>query len=269
MNFLKKIFRKFAIRTEIVTKPIIVTVPSNELLKGKTALITGGSCGVGYSIAKALSEAGANVLICGRNLDKLQIAANELCCKYLVMDVCNVHNVEDIVEKTFKENPIDILVNSAGVHGKDAFGHVSEETFDTVMNTNVKALYFISQKVSNLMIEHCIKGHILNVCSASALKPSWTPYEISKRAVQGITEGMAHKLIRYGIVVNGIAPGPTLTPMLRSEENLTWSANPSGRMSMPEEIASLALFMVSPKGDGIVGDTFFITGGSGTVDKER
>lgn len=269
MGFIKKIIKKLTTRTITVLKPIVVTVPSNELLKGKTALITGGGCGIGFAIAKALSLAGANVLICGRNEKKLQVAAEQIRCKYIVLDICDVQNAECIIEKMFCETPIDILVNSAGIHGNDAFGQVSEDTFNAVMDTNVKALYFISQKISNLMIKYGVKGHILNVCSASALKPSWTPYEISKRAVQGITEGFAHKLIKHGIVVNGIAPGPTLTPMLRTENNLTWPANPSGRMSMPEEIASLALFMVGPQGDGIVGDTFFITGGSGTIDKEK
>ena len=267
MSFIKKIIRKLTTRT--VMKPIIITVPSTELLKGKTAFITGGGGGIGFAIAKALSSAGASVLICGRNEEKLQLAAEQIHCKYIVMDICDIQSAEHVIDKTFSETPIDILVNSAGIHGHDIFGEVSEETFNDVMNTNVKALYFISQKISNLMITHGIKGHILNVCSASALKPSWTPYEISKRAVQGITEGFAHKLIKHGIVVNSIAPGPTLTPMLSVENNLNWPGNPSGRMSTPEEIASLALFMVSPQGDGIVGDTFFITGGSGTIDKEK
>ena len=80
---------------------------------------------------------------------------------------------------------------------------------------------------------------------------------------------MAHKLIRFGIVVNGIAPGPTATPMMNRSSDISWSGNPSGRMSTTEEIAALALFMVSGRGDGIVGDTFFMTGGSGTIDKEK
>lgn len=269
LDFVKRIIRKFTVKKVTIIKPIIVTTPPKELLLGKTALITGGAGGIGFAIAKILKEAGAEVLISGRNEQKLIAAADSIGCKYVVMDVGNVGNTELKVEELFRKTPINILVNSAGLHGEDSFGKVTEATYDSVMDVNVKALYFISQKIANLMIEYKIGGHILNVCSASALKPSWTPYEISKRAVLGITEGMAHKLIQHGIVVNGIAPGPTLTPMLRKDENLNWPANPSGRMSMPEEIAALALFMVGPQGDGIVGDTFFITGGSGTVDKEK
>ena len=185
------------------------------------------------------------------------------------MDVCKINQTAQIVRDLFEKEPIDILVNSAGVHGSDKFGCVTEETFDSVMNTNVKALYFLSQTVSNLMIQNDIKGHILNLSSASALKPSWTPYEISKRAVDGITQGMAHKLIQHGIVVNAIAPGPTATSMIREDGNLEWPFNPSGRMSTVEEIANLALYMVSPMGDGIVGDTFYLTGGSGTINKNE
>ena len=185
----------------------------------------------------------------------------------MVLNINNIPTIESTIKEFANTEHIDILVNSAGTHGNDEFGHVTEQTFDNVISVNVKALYFMSQVVANVMIEQGIHGHILNVSSASSIKPSWTPYEISKRAVNGITQGMAHKLIRYGIVVNGIAPGPTATPMIGQikEQGIQWNVNPSGRMSTPEEIAALALFMVSGQGDGIVGDTFFITGGSGTI----
>lgn len=269
MSFINRIINRLTVKTRTIMKPIIVVKPSSELLQGKTALITGGSGGIGAAIGKELKNAGANVILVGRNEKMLQKVSNELNCLYAVINICNIKDTTDKIEKIFKDTPIDILVNSAGIHGNDPFGEVKEETFDSVIETNVKALYFISQSVANQMIRHGIKGHILNVSSASALKPSWTPYEISKRAVNGITQGMAHKLIQHGIIVNGIAPGPTSTSMLRNDGDISWSYNPSGRMSTPDEIASLALFMVSPQGDGIVGDTFFLTGGSGTIDKEK
>ena len=117
------------------------------------------------------------------------------------------------------------------------------------------------------MIENKIKGHILNVTSSSALRPAWTPYQISKWAVKGMTKGLADMMISHGIVVNAIAPGPTATPMLgKSETDCIYeSYNPSHRYAMPEEIAALAVFMVSGAGDMIVGDTFYMTGGSGTI----
>lgn len=269
MKMLRKLVEKIGLKNKVVIKPIYVEKSDAELLLGKVAMVTGGSGGIGNAIGKKLSEAGADVILVGRNEEKLIAYAKQYSCRYKVVDVCNIKEMDTAVNEIFKKTPIDILVNAAGTHGSDKFGEVSEKCFDDVLCANVKALYFLSQSVSNLMIDYKIKGHILNVSSASSLKPSWTPYEISKRAVNGITEGFAHKLIKYGIVVNGIAPGPTLTKMIREDENLAWPWNPSGRLSTPEEIAALALFMVGPQGDSIVGDTFFITGGSGTIDKEK
>lgn len=268
MSIIRKILNKF--RTRIVLKPIIVVKEPTDLLTGKVAIVTGGSSGIGLAISSALIKAGAKVYIIGRNEDRLRLAVNKLGrASYIVLDITDISQMENEMERLFQKENVDILVNSAGMHGNDAFGAVSEKTFDDVMSANVKSLYFMSQIVANQMIAKDIHGHILNVSSASSLKPSWTPYEISKRAVNGITEGMAHKLIKYGIVVNGIAPGPTATPMMNHSSDILWSGNPSGRMSTPEEIAALALFMVSNRGEGIVGDTFFITGGSGTIDKEK
>lgn len=265
-KFIKLLFQGNR-RVETKIKPIYIEKTSESILEGHNALVTGGATGIGFGIAKALKNAGCHVIIAGRTEARLVEASKLLGCEYIVLDICNVINTEEIVAELYKKTQIDILVNSAGVHGSDKFGSVTESTFDSVMNTNVKGLYFLSQTVSNLMIANNINGHILNLSSASALKPSWTPYEISKRAVEGITQGMAHKLIQHGIVVNAIGPGPTATSMIREDGNLCWPYNPSGRMSTVEEIANLALYMVSPMGDGIVGDTFYLTGGSGTINK--
>jgi 3-oxoacyl-[acyl-carrier protein] reductase len=263
MNIIQRIINKF--RTKTIIKPIIVVKNPSNLLENQTAIVTGGSSGIGHAVAKRMVEAGAKVYIIGRNEQKLKQSAEEIGSNYLVVDINNIPAMEKTISQLSEKEDIDILVNSAGTHGYDKFGEVREETFDAVMSANVKALYFISQAIANQMIQKGIHGHILNVSSASSLKPSWTPYEISKRAVNGITQGMAHKLIEHGIVVNGIAPGPTATPMMKRSDNIQWDGNPSGRMQTVDEIASLALFMVSGQGDGIVGDTFFMTGGSGTI----
>ncbi len=147
------------------------------------------------------------------------------------------------------------------------FWNVDEEEYDNIMETNAKGTFFMSQAVGQLMREQGIKGHILNVASSSALRPAWGPYQMSKWAVRGLTLGLADKMIPYGIVVNAIAPGPTATPMLGKTEgdSIFEAFTPAQRYSTPEEIASLAVFMVSGAGDMIVGDTFFMTGGSGTI----
>ena len=171
----------------------------------------------------------------------------------------------------FDEKKIDILVNSAGVVSHSGFEKMTEEEYDSIMDINAKGTYFMSQAVSKFMIENGLKGHILNVSSSSALRPAWTPYQMSKWAVRGLTLGLADSLLPYGIIVNAIAPGPVATPMLGKNEgdSICNPINPSGRFSMPSEIASLAVFMVSNMGDLIVGDTFYITGGSGTLSYHR
>ena len=135
------------------------------------------------------------------------------------------------------------------------------------MDINVKGMYFVSNIVARQMIEKKIKGHILNISSSSSLRPAWTPYQISKWAVNGITKGLADYLLPYGIIVNGLAPGPTATEMVKkdSDDNLFYQEQPSHRYITAQEIANLAIFMVSSNGDMIVGDTFYMTGGSGTI----
>ena len=122
--------------------------------------------------------------------------------------------------------------------------------------------------MAKYMVRNKIKGHILNISSSSALRPAWSPYNISKWGVDGFTRGLADELIKYGIIVNAIGPGPTATPMLvndTSEGGLYHPTNPSGRFLLPSEVAHLAVFMVSDYGNMIVGDTYYITGGAGTI----
>ena len=121
------------------------------------------------------------------------------------------------------------------------------------------------------MIDNKIQGHILNISSSSALRPAWTPYQMSKWSIRGFTQGLADTLLPYGIVVNAIGPGQTATKMLGMEENdsIYNATNPVGRYAMPEEIANLALLMVGKTGDLIIGETFYITGGSGSISMHR
>lgn len=245
---------------------------SEELLKGKIALIIGGTGGIGKAIAEAFISSGAKVVISGTNERKVRETVEQLGinAKGMQVDLNHVslfdEKITHVVEQ-FPEKRIDILVNCAGVHGDQKFGNVSEETYDMVMNTNLKGLFFMTQEVGNYMKRKGIKGHILNVSSAAALKPGYTPYEISKNAVKAFTLGAAAELIDYGIVVNAIAPGPVATSMLGYEEGNTLYTDcvPAKRFATPLEIAQLAVIMVSDMCNLVVGDTFYISGGSGTV----
>lgn len=256
-------------------RSIIVPTDKEKLLKGKVALITGGSSGIGLAMAKAFMDSGAKVIIAGTSESKLLSALNILkeregTSEGLIINVRNVETLADKVKEAaalFEENRIDILVNSAGVVTKHNFWNTDEAEYDSIMETNAKGTFFMSQAVGKFMIDNGIKGHILNVTSSSALRPAWTPYQMSKWAVKGLTLGLADMMIPHGIVVNAIAPGPTATPMLgkKDGDNIYEPYTPSRRYAMPEELASLAVFMVSGAGDMIVGDTFYMTGGSGTI----
>lgn len=254
-------------------QPIIVPTDKEKLLDGKVALITGGSSGIGLAIAKAFQNSGAKVIIAGTNQQRLENALSKLggdTARSLLIDVRDVSALPQKVEEAtalFEDNKIDILVNSAGVVTKHDFWNTDEEEYDSIMDTNAKGTFFMSQAVGKQMVEKHIQGHILNVTSSSALRPAWTPYQMSKWAVKGLTQGLADMMIPHGIVVNAIAPGPTATPMLAKKEgdSIYEPYTPSHRYAMPEELASLALFMVSGAGNMIVGDTVYMTGGSGTI----
>ena len=255
--------------------PIITTVDKDKVLNGKVALITGGSSGIGFAIAKAFVKSGCKVIIAGTNEAKLEHAVKNLYgSKGLLINVRDTSSLKAKIESAinmFEEKRIDILVNSAGVHHTLSFEEMTEEEFDMLMDINVKGTFFMSQIVGNYMKEHRIKGHILNLSSSSALRPAWGPYQISKWAIRGMTLGLAEKLNPYGIVVNAIAPGQTATPMLGKDDcdDIYNGYALSGRYIMPEEIANLAVLMVSDMGNMIVGDSIYITGGSGTISLEH
>lgn len=260
-------------------KKIVVPTQVNttELLKNKVALITGGSGGIGMAIAESFLKNGAKVIIAGTNEKKLNNYVSSLisydgCVKHILLNVLEVDSIPTkISEASQLFGKVDILVNCAGVINKSDFMHTSVKEYDHIMDINVKGTYFMCQAMSKYMIDNQIKGHILNVSSASALRPAWTPYQISKWAIKGFTLGLADTLLPHGIIVNAIGPGPVATSMLGKEndENINNNSNPSGRFIKPEEIANLATFMVSDMGSMIVGDTYYITGGGGTISMHR
>lgn len=257
--------------------PIPVQMNTTELLNNKVVLITGGSGGIGAAIASKVILNGGYAIVAGTNQDKI----NEVCKKIddennnsgkIKGIVINMLDVESMPQKIIEaeglfEHKIDILVNAAGVMNKDKKLNISAEEFDRVMDVNLKGVYFMCQSMGLYMISNKIKGHILNVSSSSALRPAWTPYQVSKWGIRGMTLGFADMLLPYGITVNSIAPGQVATPMtIRDDEtSIDNEYALNGRFAMPDEIANLAIFMISNMGDLIVGDTYYITGGSGVI----
>lgn len=257
--------------------PVYIPVLEGEFLKGRMALITGGTGGIGYSIADAFIRNGANVVITGRSQERIDNSVISLSNKYpsafitgIVMDNSDIGNLENkwnmIIEK-IETRKIDILVNNAGVLSQRNFHAMTEEDYDIVLDTNLKGTFFLTKLVTKYMISNKIRGNILNVASSSSLRPAISPYTLSKWGLRGFTLGLAKALSEKDIVVNGIAPGPTVTPMLVTSnvQDITRTSSPNGRFSMPEEIANLSVILVSELGRTVVGDTVYATGGCGVT----
>lgn len=257
----------------------IVELSPNELLANRRALITGGTSGIGYEISKCFLKAGASVVITGRNSKKLQIACASLKEETksnnivgLVLDNSDVNSFQNKISEIMSfYGGVDILVNNAGVLTYNTISNEDEETYDKVLDTNLKGLFFLSQQIGRYMIENKIKGNILNVGSSSCIRPAISAYTLSKWGVRGLTLGLAKALAPYGITVNGIAPGQTLTGMVPNHEdieNIYRENIPLGRYILPEEIANMAVMLVSDMGRAIMGDMVYMTGGAGILTYE-
>ena len=191
---------------KIKKEQIFIPCLEGHFLDGRMALITGGSSGIGYAIAKSFLVNGAGVVLCGRNEVKLENAKEKLCteCKCdnlqietLVLDISKVEDMKKtLLTYLAKDNVrIDIFVNNAGINGGDLFPNTREEDYDSILETNLKGMYFISQEIANYMINNRISGNILNITSSSALRPAISPYIISKWGERGLTLGMAKKYL--------------------------------------------------------------------------
>lgn len=250
----------------------------SDMLEGRTALITGGTSGIGYEIAKAFINAGATCIITGRSEEKVQRTCEKLDKEVskkgnifgLAWDVTDVDGNNERLKHALelaKGRKIDILVNNAGLVGGE-IKDCTEEKYDAILNTNLKGSFFMAQLFARYMKENRIKGNILNIGSSSSLRPATSAYTITKWGIRGMTKGLAKILSPYGITVNAIAPGPTATPMLMPngvKDDISFPTNPLGRFIMPGEIANMAVFLVSNMGRSIIGDMIFMTGGSGVV----
>ena len=255
----------------------VVTLAPNELLKGRCALVTGGTSGIGFCIAKAFLDSGATVIITGHDEDRLKKSYSILDKSYhnkifsVVLDNTKVETFKDTFQKTLSlinGKQIDILVNNAGVLGGQIKNTTVDE-YDMVMNTNLRGVFFLSQMFGKYMKEEGIGGNILNIASSSSFRPAVSAYTLSKWGVRGLTLGLARSLAPYGITVNGIAPGLTATPMQHKDTSEELAANTIlGRYALPEEIASMAVILVSGLGKTILGDIVCMTGGSALLSFE-
>lgn len=280
MGFIKKGLQPIIRRLPFhKVTPQIVELKQESLLQGRTALVTGGTSGIGNEIARSFLKAGATVLITGRNQERIDKVVAEMKKDIpnapiygLAMNMIDVGGIKEKMSQVLQILPshqIDILVNNAGVSG-DSFATTTEEQYVNTMDTNLKGVYFLSQYIAHYYIDNKIKGNILNIASSSSLRPANSAYSISKWGIRGLTEGLARVLAPRGITVNGIAPGQTVTPMMQgaSTDNIYHPTNLIGRYILPVEIANMAVILVSEMGRTIVGDIVYMTGGSGNVTNE-
>lgn len=254
--------------------PIQHLVDESNILAGHVALITGGSGGIGYTIASSFLESGCKVIIAGTNSEKLKRCVEQLGknAGYIVLNLEDIKSFEGQVEKASEIfGKIDILINSAGVHSQKSmttYFNTTEDEFEKIFNINLKGTYFVSQVIANYMIKNKIKGHILNISSSTGGEPAWSPYRLSKLCLEGFTSGLAQVLTPYGIIVNAIAPGSTATGLLgyKDGDSIYTTDNEVRRYIMPDEVASYAKIFVSGLGDMVVGSTLYVSGGRGTYD---
>jgi NAD(P)-dependent dehydrogenase (short-subunit alcohol dehydrogenase family) len=247
-------------------------------IEGKVALVTGGSRGIGEMIAAGFLANGAKVYISSRKAEVCAATAKRLGDEYggecisLPANLAELEGVEALVgELGSQEQALDILVNNAGVSWGAPLDEFPENGWDKVMDTNVKGVFFLTQRLLPLLEARASAEDPSRVIKTPAFDNF--SYGPSKAAVHALTRQLAAHLVRRNIIVNAIAPGPFPTWMLSTGvgtggdvEGTDWSlvgrGNPRGRVGTPQDIAGLAIFLSSRAGAYTVGEVITCDGGS-------
>ena len=247
-------------------------------VKGKVAVVTGGSRGIGEMITSGFLANGVKVYISARKAPALIDKANELSERYemdcipVQCDLSNMQGINEFVEIIEKkEKSIDFLINNAGAAWGEPLESFSEKGWDKVMDLNVKSIFFLTQKFKTLLTKNATEedpSRVINIGSIDGLNvPAMEtyPYGASKAAVHHLTRVLAAKLVKENILVNAIAPGPYPSNMLGAAVNHDYSEiakrNPRNRVGTPEDMAGLAIFLCSRAGAYTVGETITSDGG--------
>jgi NAD(P)-dependent dehydrogenase (short-subunit alcohol dehydrogenase family) len=243
-------------------------------LTGKTILITGGGTGLGLAIAKAVTEAGAKVIITGRREDVLQNTCKELGATkavYRVFDLALLEQIPSLIDELeSSEGPIDVLVNNAGINLKKDILEVTNEEFENIVQVNQTAVFTISREMARKMALRK-KGSIIMISSMAAKYgiPKVVAYTAAKSAVEGMTRSMAVDLSPRGIRVNCIAPGFIETAMsakaLDSDperKNRVLARTPMGYLGKPEDVGLAAVYLASDAARYVTGAILPVDGGN-------
>ncbi len=243
------------------------------MLDGKVAIVTGGTRGIGFATVKKFLDNNAQVVLFGSRKESVDKAINELKEineNYEVMGLYpNISDAKE-VEEAFNEvknkyGKIDILVNNAGISAMESIYDYAEENFKKIMDLNVNAVFNCSKAVAPIMKENG-GGVILNTSSMVSLygQPSGCGYPASKFAVNGLTKSLARELGKDNIRVNAVAPGVTMTDMMKRvpEEKIKGviATIPLGRIGEPEDIANAFLFLASDMASYVTGEILSVDG---------
>ena len=241
-------------------------------LKGKTALITGATKGLGRGAAIALAQAGANIIALGRNqaeLNSLGKIIKRLKVKFYYFN-CDVNNYDLMKNYIYSLKKLDILVNNAGTNIPEPFLEVKKSSLETILNVNTKAVFNIAQLCANQIIKLNKKnGSIINVSSIFGLVAgkNRTVYSMTKFSVEGLTKGMALDLAKYNIRVNSVCPNIVLTPRTKKYfQNKKYNRyvkenTPLDKVVTVIDVATSITFLASEAASMITGTSIIIDGG--------
>lgn len=239
-------------------------------LSGKVAVVTGSNTGLGQGICRAFAEAGAKVAGVSRrpSTETAQMLGDAF--YNIIADLSTVEPIEKIISETVEKfGRVDILVNNAGIIKRQDSIEFSEENWDSVLNVNLKTVFFLTQAAAKRFIKQGTGGKIINIASMLSYQggvrvPSYTA---SKAAIKGITMTLANEWAKYGINVNGIAPGymaTNNTQALRDDEERSadiLARIPAGRWGTPADLEGAAVFLASSASDYVNGFTVAVDGG--------
>ena len=246
-----------------------------DLLQNKRILITGGGTGLGKEMANHFAEHGADLFICGRRENVLKETADEIGEKfdkkvnYQTLDIRASKDVDDYVQSIFDESPLDGLVNNAAGNFISPTKDLSHKGFDAIANIVFHGTFYMTHSVGKRWIETSTKGSIINILTTWIWtgSPYVVPSAMSKSGINAMTQSLAAEWGKYGIKVNGIAPGPFPTKGAwerlnpgNSEDDDMMSTVPLGRVGQMSELQNLATFLMADGCDYLTGQTIAIDG---------
>ena len=241
------------------------------MLKGKVAIITGGTRGIGLEIVKVFKENNAEVILFGSKKETVDKAISELEKENILVEgyypnLSNPQEIEEVIKEIInKHNKIDILVNNAGISANKKIEDTTYEDFEKIMDLNVNAIFNMTKAVVPYMKEQK-EGVIINTSSMVSIygQPAGVGYPASKFAVNGITKSLARELGPANIRVNAVAPGVTNTDMVANlpKEMIEplIKTIPFGRIGEPRDIANAFLFLASPLASYVTGEILSVDG---------